>query len=221
MRQLIKSIFSWFGLEIRKKIHAPLHNAVAYNSAGNTDKFYADERLVALYENGKRLSFYKDMVGYLSQQLDFSKISSIADVSAGTGLLLGAFREAYPSKKYAGFEFSDAALALSKKNCPGITFEKADLYVGIGKTFDLVICVDTLEHLEYPEKAIANLMASVNAGGSLFLVVPNGRYDTFEGHIHYWSPESFRLFIETQGYSTVHSRVWTTHGEHSIIIGRS
>lgn len=221
VKQFVKSIFSLLGLEVRKKIHAPRNNPVTYNSKENTDKFYADERLVALYEDGKRLSFYKEIVRYLSRQIDLSKINSIADVSAGTGRLLMEFKQQHPSKQYFGFEFSDTALALSKKNCPDIIFEKADLYAGINKSFDLVLCVDTLEHLEYPEKALGHLVASLNPGGYLFLVVPNGRHDTFEGHIHYWSPESFRLFIEKQGHSTAFSQVWTTHGEHSIIIRRA
>ncbi len=35
IKQAIKNIFSAFGLEIRKKIHAPLNNSVAYNSKEN------------------------------------------------------------------------------------------------------------------------------------------------------------------------------------------
>ena len=29
------------------------------------------------------------------------------------------------------------------------------------------------------------------------ITVPNGRIDTFEGHINFWSPESWKVFIES------------------------
>jgi SAM-dependent methyltransferase len=219
IKQLVRNIFSAFGLEVRKKIHAPLSNPVDYNSRENTDKFYADERLVSIYEDKKRISFYKSIVQQVSQRIDLNIVRSVADASAGTGRLLAEFRKSFPDKKYSGFEFSDAALALCKKNNPGIEFEKADLYHETGKSFDLVLCVDTLEHLEFPGKAVRTLLSMTHPGGYLYLVVPNGRHDTFEGHIHYWSPESFRLFIESLDCPVVSSHVWNEFGEQSVLIG--
>jgi len=32
--------------------------------------------------------------------------------------------------------------------------------------------------------------------GSLLITVPNGRLDTFDGHINFWSPESWEVFIK-------------------------
>jgi len=32
--------------------------------------------------------------------------------------------------------------------------------------------------------------------GILLITVPNGRNDTFAGHINFWSPESWDVFIE-------------------------
>ena len=218
MKQLIKNIFDLFGLELRRKIHAPLNNPVVYNSKENTDRFYSDERLVAVYENDQRRSLYKSIITLISKKIDLAKINSVADVSAGTGSLLKEFRQQFPEKKYSGFEMSDSALALCRKNNPDSRFDKADLYAGISESFDLVLCIDTLEHLEHPEKALKNLMASVSPGGFLFLVVPNGRFDTFEGHIHYWSPESFKLFIQNTGFTAFHSHFWPEYGEQALII---
>jgi SAM-dependent methyltransferase len=42
-----------------------------------------------------------------------------------------------------------------------------------GKSFDMIICWDVLEHLEAPQKAIANLLASAKPGGLLILAFPN------------------------------------------------
>jgi hypothetical protein len=34
--------------------------------------------------------------------------------------------------------------------------------------------------------------------GVLVVTVPDGRNDTFLGHINFWSPESWKIFIEAQ-----------------------
>ena len=217
IKQIVKNIFNALGLEVRKKIHAPLNDSVVYNSKENTDKFYADEKLVAKYEDEKRISFYEEIVNDLSKAIDFEKINSIADVSAGTGRLLKEFLNKFLQKKYSGFEFSDSALKLCKINCPNISFSKVDLYKEVAEKFDFLLCVDTLEHLEHPELAISNMIKMLNAGGHLFLIVPNGRYDKFEGHIHYWSPESFKLFIEKNNCIVKYTQVWNKYVEQCVI----
>ena len=40
------------------------------------------------------------------------------------------------------------------------------------------------------------MLKSLNTNGKLIISVPDGRIDTFSGHINFWSPESFKIFIE-------------------------
>jgi len=218
LRQLIKNIFSAFGLEVKKKIHAPLSDAASYNSQTNADLFYADEKAVRAFINTERLSFYKAIIHLLEQQLDFKNIRTVADVSAGTGHLLKLFMEKHGDKKYFGFDYSAKALEVCRKTCPGIPFEQADLYKGTTQTFDLILCVDTLEHLEYPEKAISGMLNMLNANGYILIAVPNGRYDTFEGHIHYWSPESLILFLKQTGCAIQYTHVWEKFAQQCVVI---
>jgi 2-polyprenyl-3-methyl-5-hydroxy-6-metoxy-1,4-benzoquinol methylase len=217
LKQTIKNIFNVFGLEIRKKIHVPLNNPISYNSKESTDKFYANEKLVAKYENEERISFYKEIVSTVFSQTDFQKINSIADVSAGSGKVLKEFQNKFAQKKYFGFEFSDTALDLCRKNCPEISFKKIDLYKGINQKFDLILCIDTLEHLENPEIVLQNILSMLSENGNVCLIVPNGRYDNFEGHIHYWSPESFKLFLEKNNCAIKFTKVWNKYNEQIAI----
>lgn len=218
LKRTIKTILSALGWEIRRKIHTSLNHAVLYNSKENTDKFYANKKLVAIYENEIRLSFYCEMIDEISRSLDLGIINTIADVSAGTGKFLQEFQKKYPLKKFFGFEYSDSALELCRKNCPRISFEKINLYQPVDNKFDLVVCIDTLEHLEYPEFALKTMHEMLNEAGYLFLIVPNGRYDTFEGHIHYWSPESFGLFLEKNNCIITHTKVWNKYNEQCAIV---
>ena len=36
----------------------------------------------------------------------------------------------------------------------------------------------------------------MNKEGVLILTVPNGKIDTFMGHINFWSPESWAIFLK-------------------------
>jgi 2-polyprenyl-3-methyl-5-hydroxy-6-metoxy-1,4-benzoquinol methylase len=70
-----------------------------------------------------------------------------------------------------------------------------DIYDSLNNPYDIIICTEVLEHLEYPEESLKNMLLSLNNGGKLIISVPDGRKDTFFGHINFWSPESFKIFV--------------------------
>jgi hypothetical protein len=59
--------------------------------------------------------------------------------------------------------------------------------------FDTVFCCETLEHLLIPSKALKNLLNATNF--KCVLTVPDGRTDTYPGHINFWSEESWGSFL--------------------------
>jgi 2-polyprenyl-3-methyl-5-hydroxy-6-metoxy-1,4-benzoquinol methylase len=61
--------------------------------------------------------------------------------------------------------------------------------------YDVIFCTEVLEHLEKPHVALANLVAALNPGGILVLTVPDGRQDTINEHLNFWSPEGWRAFL--------------------------
>lgn len=67
----------------------------------------------------------------------------------------------------------------------------------------MLFCTEVLEHLLFPDKALKNILKMIANNGTLLVTVPNGRTDTYKGHINFWSPESWKVFIETncEGFS--------------------
>ena len=133
----------------------------------------------------------------------FSK-QRVADYGCGPGLLLHSFDKHATDCQFFGYDFSEAGLSVAKAKVPKATFEQRDLYQNYPDSFGLILCTEVFEHLEYPERALKSLLAQLSSPGYLLLTVPNGRLDTFEGHINFWSLESWTIFISTHapGYST-------------------
>jgi 2-polyprenyl-3-methyl-5-hydroxy-6-metoxy-1,4-benzoquinol methylase len=52
-----------------------------------------------------------------------------------------------------------------------------------------------IEHIIDPYSAVKNLHNALNDNGILVLTVPNGRRDTINEHINFWSPESWCGFL--------------------------
>jgi SAM-dependent methyltransferase len=59
--------------------------------------------------------------------------------------------------------------------------------------FDLIACVDVLEHLPFPERAIANMSRSLRPGGYLLIAGPEPY--SYKGIVAKYTPHSMRHFI--------------------------
>lgn len=59
--------------------------------------------------------------------------------------------------------------------------------------FDVVVCVDVLEHMPYPEKAIANMIGSLKVGGYLLIAGPEPF--SYKGFVAKYTPHSMRFLI--------------------------
>src|SRR5919202_2268721 len=174
-----------------------IKSAIEHNSKEKVDEWYSNPQVWGAYLTEDALNFYDALVNLGYEKGIVYNGKNIADVGCGTGHLLLSIARRFSPSSLTGFDFSRAAVRVASEVLPTGQFYELDIYQGTNLKFDVVICTDTLEHLLYPDRALKNLVTMLNPSGVAFLAVPNGRNDTFAGHINFWSPESWTVFLKS------------------------
>src|SRR5467141_4353194 len=82
--------------------------------------------------------------------------------------------------------------------------------------FDVVACVDVLEHMPFPEKAIANMSRSLKPGGYLLIAGPEPY--SYKGLVAKYTPHAMRFFIHKLITGTDARETRRIHGNGQIFI---
>lgn len=193
------SFLKMFGFEIvkyEKEKGIPVADAILHNSKEKINEFYSKENFLDTYVGPSRMNFYKDVVGLLkSKGIDLSN-SAVVDVGCGTGHLLHFISKELGFRKGTGLEYSAEAIKIARQLFSSFEFYEYDITAHWEHKYDFILCTEVLEHLLHPEIALKNLKNMMTEKAKVLITVPNGRLDTFGGHINFWSPESWNVFIE-------------------------
>ena len=172
-------------------------NALDHNSLEQVNRFYDSDEIVDCYLADDRLLHYQQIAEMISDLRGAQFNGSVADVGCGTGHQLSAIGHLMPDAHLHGLEFSSSALKRCAQTNARINTHEYNIYSAwTDDPFDVVLCSQVLEHLQHPSKAFRHLQNMTKNTGILILSVPNGRIDTFDGHINFWSPESWDIFLK-------------------------
>jgi SAM-dependent methyltransferase len=136
--------------------------------------------------------------------------TSILDVGCAEGFILHDIQDRFPHAALLGVDTDASALERGRRIHPALDLRAGDAYhlTFEDATFDLVLCLETLEHLTDPERALEELRR-VSRGYAL-LSVPHeplfrlanllrGKHAQAWGndpeHLHSWTPSSFRRLV--------------------------
>lgn len=138
--------------------------------------------------------------------------SSVLDAGCGEGESLERLAPLLPDRR-VGVDLLTDSLAFASQRIPDAEFMSANLLdLPFGeKEFDLVLCLEVLEHLDEPQAGLAEL-ARV-AARDIVISVPHepwfrlgsfvrGKYVKTLGnhpeHVNHWNPRSLRKFLSDQ-----------------------
>jgi SAM-dependent methyltransferase len=167
------------------------------NTADAYDRFWQDEELVNAYLEPARVDSYLFIVKYLSDKQNLG--DRIVDLGFGSGDFLRYFSESMPSRFFEiyGLDYSKSAVRRARKLVPKGKFIKGDIYnlPYPSDFFDMVFCIQTLEHLTNPKKVLTEMDRICKPDGMILISVPNGEIDNYEGHVNFWDESALRGFL--------------------------
>jgi SAM-dependent methyltransferase len=102
-------------------------------------------------------------------------VGSYADVGCSNGFVTATLRDRIRPARTVGFDHLEAHLERGRREHPAIEFRPIDLNRPLPaghETFDLVTCLETLEHVGRLDQAVTNLLALTAPRGTLLITVP-------------------------------------------------
>jgi len=141
----------------------------------------------------------------LSPQFDIYKsISTItrgktADIGSGTGF--GTHLLTLNSDEVHGFEIDENAIRFAQEVFPfkQLHFQYGDIVKGINhNTFQYVIMIDVIEHIEQDKEALLNAKNMLAKGGTFICATPNrlSRYRKSENHVREYTPKELETLLK-------------------------
>ena len=139
---------------------------------------------------------------FIKDNFNQDKTIKIVDFGCGAGGVIGSLSKALQQKEFrvkaTGFDISEQALAMARKNWPEIDFIKGDIG-GTEEKYDLGFLIDVIEHVDHPNELIKKCAQKCQY---LISHIPlddnfnNRSRNKFEqlrrtvGHIHYFNAKS-------------------------------
>jgi len=99
------------------------------------------------------ISHFYATIRQIIRKIEFS---NLVDLGCGEGIILKMLEKEISHKACMGIDLNPVHIKLSKLNAPFCKYQVGNIYqLQLEKnSFEMVICLEVLEHLEYPEKAL-------------------------------------------------------------------
>ena len=104
-----------------------------------------------------------------------NKIRRCLDIGCGTGYFSGFVKGLDPKIECVGIDISKKAIGIARRNNPDAEFIEADFsaWADAGNKFDLILSLESIEHIYDLDGYLAAIKASLAEGGTLVISTPN------------------------------------------------
>ena len=124
----------------------------------------------------------RNLLQFIWHKLRFQVIKSllpktgtrVLDIGCHAGTFTEEIAKALPEAEIFGIDIDRAAIAYAKKIRPSFHFQVAsgEKLPFSDKSFDLITCLEVLEHVENPKKVLAEIKRCLKDDGLLIILVP-------------------------------------------------
>lgn len=172
---------------------------------------------------GRRLldGYFRAVADLVSQSKVGSSGSALAiEIGCGEGFSTKRLAALLPaSVELEASEYVAHMIDKAQANNPGMTVTEESVYElhHADNSYDLVFLLEVLEHLDFPDKGLHELMRITKPGGYMVLGVPReplwcalnmarlkylNRFGNTPGHLNHWSTSGVKKYVEKH-YGTV------------------
>lgn len=138
------------------------------------------------------------------------------EIGCGVGFSTQRLRALLPDTvSLEASEYVGAMLPMARENNPGLTITEESVYETkhADASFDLIFLLEVLEHLDYPDKALAELGRILKPDGYLIIGVPREpiwcalnmarfkylkSFGNTPGHLNHWSTLMLKRYVRKQ-----------------------
>lgn len=175
--------------------------------------------------------FKPRFIGSYIRQKHFEKVvrhlefTFVLDAGCGGGDYSFFIAREFKSARVVGYDVNDAQIRRNnvktkKENLMNVEFFARDLIsIADFERFDLIVCVDVLEHIEDDERCIRSLYQALKPGGKLYIHVPGLKQFRHLKKSEEIEPEEAHV---REGYSLRQMKELLTENSFNIIqVGRT
>ncbi|MBT3532104.1 MAG: class I SAM-dependent methyltransferase [Gammaproteobacteria bacterium] len=151
----------------------------------------------------------------LARNRDKSSVLNVLDFGCGRGVLLDGFRA--EGHSVLGIERSDSMF----DSLPDVSSMSLQELITTGRQFDIIVIWHVLEHLDDPEKTIAEIHQLLTDNGKLYIEVPNfGSIQVqlfgshwfhldIPRHLAHFTPASLSKLMERNGFKASQTKTFS------------
>ena len=136
---------------------------------------------VTYYQSGVRRNILQKIwhthkIRLAKKILSQINFNNCLDVGCASGYMISEIAKAYSKRQYFGIDVYDKSIDFAKKRYPSIKFKvsSADKLPYKDNFFDVVLCYETIEHVENPKECLLEMKRVLKKDGTLILCMDSG-----------------------------------------------
>lgn len=133
------------------------------------------------YQKGVKNNFFqllwhKSKINLAKKIIKNINFKNCLDIGCASGYTISEIANSYPKAAYFGIDVYDKAIIFAKKNYPNIKFKvaSAEKLPFRDEGFDLVLCYETIEHVENPIACLLEIKRVLKKDGTFILAMDSG-----------------------------------------------
>jgi SAM-dependent methyltransferase len=136
----------------------------------------------------------------------FPQTRSLLEVGCGTGFVLSALENAFPTVQLHGSEiFCEGLRFAATRTRQAQLFQMDAKHIPFEREFDVIGAFDVIEHIEDDQAALGSMFRALKPGGGLLLTVPQhawlwSKVDEYSHHFRRYDRATLQGRLEAAGF---------------------